>query len=496
MILTAHALRSSEFSLTTNGATLLAAVYVRRANNARVVYRMKAIISALAMMSLAPIVACSNPSSGGADAMDVFTAIDVQEDRRTTMDRPTFTDMVDAMDSPDPTDLSVSSDAPALTDAINPSDLVDSPDAVVACDAQMANCRGGCVDPQTDAMNCGMCGVRCVAGQLCVAGMCVRSPSEYTPVGPQTNVPVAMVTAGGWTECYRDLFNNGMTSLATLQEQCNLSEVMVSCRATGSATLQLLAQAARWDVFFDTGDNNNVLHFASGTNWYYSTGWSMGFAGPMDTVSRIACDLSAPDDVQRLCFHTRAGNIQGGYRCGADTRLNASAAFERVYYHRNLYRPVGPQAGVPESIVVNGGWTECYRDTYGNQRTPTLASIQAQCRGANIMLACRATGSPTLQVLAQARREDVFFDVGDGVDAVHAANGTNWYFSNDASMGFTEAGTRVFRLTCDPSMENRTTRLCWHTGGGNINPGWRCGANISLDDSGAYERVIYESGSP
>jgi hypothetical protein len=219
----------------------------------------------------------------------------------------------------------------------------------------------------------------------------------------------------------------------------------------------------------------------------------MGFVGPMDTVARNSCDTNNTNPGLRLCFHTGGGNINGGYRCGADLGLNGSVAFERVYYQRNQYRPVGPQNSVPVATVTGGGWTECYRDTYGNAATPSLASIQTQCSGADIMLACRPTGSATLQALAQAPRADVFFDVGNGVNAVHTGNGTDWYFSTGASMGFTQVGTGVNRTSCDTSAGNPATRLCWHTGGGNINPGWRCGGNTGLNGDNGFERIIYHT---
>jgi hypothetical protein len=33
---------------------------------------------------------------------------------------------------------------------------------------------------------------------------------SYAPFGPQTNVPEATVTGGGWTRCYIDPYNNDM----------------------------------------------------------------------------------------------------------------------------------------------------------------------------------------------------------------------------------------------------------------------------------------------
>ncbi len=358
------------------------------------------------------------------------------------------------------------------------------------CDANVAN---GCeANTQTDVANCGGCGVRCLAGQSCQAGVCrVIAGGGYSPVGPQVNVPLATVTGGGWTECYRDLFSNGATTLATIQARCSGAEVMVACRTTGSATLQLLAQAPRADVFFNTGDGNNIVRNSNGTDWYYSASTSFGYASPGLGVSRNSCDTLNTSPGTRFCAHTSAGNINGGYRCGADLALNGSAAFERVLYHRTGYRPVGPQNNVPVATVTAGGWVECYRDLYNNSAT-AMATIQALCSRPNVMVACRPTGNATLSLLAQAPRADVFFDTAMG-NVLHVANGTGWYYSSVYSMGFTLAAETVSRNSCDTANTNPNSRLCFHTGGGNINSGYRCGADTTLNGSVAYERVFYHS---
>ena len=91
---------------------------------------------------------------------------------------------------------------------------------------------------------------------------------SFLPVGPQTNVPVDTVTGGGWTECYRDTYDNFMDA-ETVLSQCPGDLLMLSCRPTGSNTLTMLAQGARSDVTFDTG-NSNDLHIANGVGWYFN----------------------------------------------------------------------------------------------------------------------------------------------------------------------------------------------------------------------------------
>lgn len=227
---------------------------------------------------------------------------------------------------------------------------VDGVCGLGSCNAGFANCDGqnanGCeVNTQDDANNCGGCGSRCPAGQACVAGACIVRPGPaYNPVGPQQNVSVATVTNGGWTQCHLEAYNAN-TPIAMIQAACNRTNVMLACRLTNNPTLQLLAQAPRVDVFFDTGDdlaNRFNVHNANGSAWYFSTSWSMGFARQGDVVNRYSCDypdaMMAPGSTLnpelRMCIHTARNSTGGGFRCGADLALYG-ATYERIFYHAN-----------------------------------------------------------------------------------------------------------------------------------------------------------------
>ena len=158
----------------------------------------------------------------------------------------------------------------------------------------------------------------------------------YLPVGPQTDVPVATVTGGGWTECYRDVYAVHMDVDAVLSD-CPGSLLMLSCRETGSDTLTLLAQGNRSDVTFDTGnDNPDETHIANGVGWYFDNsgfddfGDSWGFVRAGDIVDKDNCDTDdsgAADE--RLCWHL---NDFGGFRCGVTESLNSSESWERIVY--------------------------------------------------------------------------------------------------------------------------------------------------------------------
>lgn len=157
------------------------------------------------------------------------------------------------------------------------------------------------------------------------------------------------------------------------------------------------------------------------------------------------------------------------------------------------YYPSGPQTDVPEADVTGGGWTRCYLDTYSGDLESRLPEVLSACTGRYLMLAGRATGSDTLSLLAAAPRRDVLHDTGAADDGVtHAANGSEWYFNPHWSWGFAGAGEQVKKYQCD--LNSGPLRLCWHTisGAG----GFRVGDDMWLNDSDAYERVVYQSGEP
>jgi len=161
---------------------------------------------------------------------------------------------------------------------------------------------------------------------------------SYLPVGPQTNVSVFTVTNGGWVECYRDFYVDNLDPSVVLSD-CPGDRLMLSCRETGSSTLQLLAQGLREDVTFDTGEDSDTTHIANGVGWYFHEGdaggnsESWGFAVAGDPVNKANCDtLLAPNGDERLCWHTIEDQVVGGWRCGLNTFLDNSTGYERIVY--------------------------------------------------------------------------------------------------------------------------------------------------------------------
>jgi hypothetical protein len=150
-------------------------------------------------------------------------------------------------------------------------------------------------------------------------------------------------------------------------------------------------------------------------------------------------------------------------------------------------------SGVASDVPVGSlsGWTQCYVGPY--DATVSLATLLAQCDQANLLMACRETGSATLTLAAHAPRADVTFDTG-AANVTHAANGVGWYYSTNWSWGFAVAGDAVDRDSCDVlSQPNGDKRMCWHTGSGNLSGGYRCGTATGLNASTAYERLVFQA---
>ena len=132
------------------------------------------------------------------------------------------------------------------------------------------------------------------------------------------------------------------------------------------------------------------------------------------------------------------------------------------------------------------GWVECWRDTYNSSGQP-IAQILQMCNHDVLLMGCRQPGSDELYVAAAGLREDVLFECGQDEGCTHEANGVGWYFNDSWSWGFVAAGEMVRRFSCDTADSQPLSRLCWHTGGGQINNGYRCGDQYNGD----WERVLF-----
>lgn len=163
----------------------------------------------------------------------------------------------------------------------------------------------------------------------------VGSMAKYTIDGagsPFLNVPQAIVEANGWSVCFSEEFDRGVTAISDILATCSGTDLMLACRETGSLDFVLAAYAPRADVAFDTGTDETTTHAANGTEWYFNEDRSWGFAQGGDTVTKRSCDTGGTNDEYRMCMHTNSGNLIAGWRCGESTGIGAG--WERVILHK------------------------------------------------------------------------------------------------------------------------------------------------------------------
>ena len=210
--------------------------------------------------------------------------------------------------------------------------------------------------------------------------------------------------------------------------------------------------------------------------------------GEVDWPADEGCDARGADCEQ-------AGHIRCGDRC-------VDPQADRAHCGR-CDRTCGPDVacvdgacgewafeGIRDDLTADDleDWQPCHTDTYRD--TTPLRDVQANCQGAHLLLACRHEDADRYAVAAMGDRNEVFQET-EG-NETHEHNGVAWYYSTDASLGFTAPGTEVRRATCDTSNERPAQRLCWHTSNGNLNPGWRCGAQTGLNGAAGWQRHIFQ----
>lgn len=175
-----------------------------------------------------------------------------------------------------------------------------------------------------------------VLGTALTLSVTAASAVSYLPVGPQNDVPVATVAAGGWTEVWSGTYGTRDVPLAPIFDQLG-EYVMLAARPAGANEYDLLAVVdSSFFVPLQTAEDETVLR--NGSEWY-KNGWSLGFALAGEPVNQSSADIIFginPD--QRMSWHTNIGvsgrspgqpalEIGFGYRSGGTT--SASADWER-----------------------------------------------------------------------------------------------------------------------------------------------------------------------
>lgn len=155
----------------------------------------------------------------------------------------------------------------------------------------------------------------------------------------------------------------------------------------------------------------------------------------------------------------------------------------------DLFEFSGIRENVPDNQLE--GWEVCHRSPFGTAGH-NLAQIRASCNGPKVMYGCRPVGQANWTLLAQGDTAEVFRDTGNQNNNLNRNNNVDWYYSESWSIGFVAPGTGVSRNSCDTNGDpGRSQRLCWHTSGGNMTGGYRCGAQTGLNGNNNWERVIW-----
>jgi hypothetical protein len=157
--------------------------------------------------------------------------------------------------------------------------------------------------------------------------------------GVRVNQSIHTYLKRGFQPCLQTVYNSTL-SLSEVRDNCSGDVLMMACRRIDDGTLTVAAMGSRAEVLEDIGDGVNAVNPHNGVNWYYSTTRSWGFAPAGAAVNRNSCDTNGAGEGTRLCWHTNADRITGGYRCGSTLNLNGDATWERVILHRNGDVPV------------------------------------------------------------------------------------------------------------------------------------------------------------
>lgn len=173
------------------------------------------------------------------------------------------------------------------------------------------------------------------------------APSYY-PSGPQQNVSIGTLEAGGWSLCWSGGYGE-TDSLDNIYAACTGESILYAAGATNSDTYMLVAAGPRSTIFSETGHNETIE--ANGTYWYLNPTQSMGFS-PVSTISQSSADVSDTSNVLKMSWHTGycgANMICGGWRVGSVIGLNGDNGYTRAIWHSGAAAVNQPEQ---EAVIV------------------------------------------------------------------------------------------------------------------------------------------------
>jgi hypothetical protein len=319
-----------------------------------------------------------------------------------------------------------------------------------------------------------------------------------------------------------DGFGGVVSGTVTVSTPANFVPIILGLQGTPNPVLPGASMIADANASDFDGDPLSYAWNATPPSWVRTgSGASVSFRAPFTNNVSAAIDVTVSDGfggqasrsmtVATSSCPANTMNCDGSTANGCETSLgsdsNNCGACGNICPAANPYcvqgvcstqlRWVGVRNDVPVSEITGGGWTQCHVSDYNT--FTALSSITSSCDKANLMLACRPTGSSILRVVAHAPRTDVLFDTGTG-DVTHDANGVAWYFNNSWSWGFAPEGVAVRRFSCDtnessigtPPGATANQRLCNHTSSDFVSQGWRCGNQDSLFTP-TWERLVFHA---
>ena len=323
----------------------------------------------------------------------------------------------------------------------------------------------------------------------------VEPPSFPVAAGALTysNNTITIANHGGFgsaTTCYT---TDGNTPA------CSISSGSVTCSTGTAYTTGITLSQATTLKAISCQDSYGASSETSAAYTYQLSAPSFNKAGSME--------ITSPDTGATICY-TSDGSSPA---CNASGNCTTGSAYSAPFSYSSStnYKALTCKAGATTSSVTSSnlyefsgiisnvaisslaGWTQCYVKDYNTN--DAVSSLTTACNKGKVLLGCRATGSSTLVVAANATRAQVFQDTGTGSSSTHNANNVQWYFSDSYSMGFAPVGATVNRNSCDvgggtPPAENN--RMCWHTSGGNLSSGWSCGSSYA---GSSFERIAFHA---
>lgn len=214
--------------------------------------------------------------------------------------------------STDPIDTDAGDDTPVVTD----DEPAVTPDQPATCASPRVMCSSGCVDPRTDANNCGSCGNRCDSG-TCAGGACMAIMPGCT--APRT------LCSGSCTDPRADPTNCGACGV-----RCATGQVCAdgSCvGGTGCAAPRVMCGATCTDLNTDA-TNCGVcgLRCASGQSCSAGncTGGMMTCTAPQQLCAGFCTDVSFDLNHCGRCNNPcPSGQACVSGRCGGGTTCTA-----------------------------------------------------------------------------------------------------------------------------------------------------------------------------